>query len=365
MYSENFISYLGKPDRSRRKNFGGDEDMLTSKEYISLLAGKTEPALAFKEDISFEDWQQEAHAKLEELLGLPLPECEPEFQVITEDETDEYTSISFTFQSEPGYRVPCTLLVPKGVDKPIPGVICLQGHSKGAHISLGKVIYESDAESIAGGRDFAVRAVKEGFCAIAMEQRYMGVLGGRTDGEPACLGLTDDAAMGSFLMGRTPIGERVWDVHKLIDVIEKHLEDYIDPSQIICMGNSGGGTATFYASCYDRRICLSIPSCAVCTYDESIMAMMHCPCNCIPGIRKYFNMGDLGGLIAPRPAVIVCGVEDDIFPLAGVEKSYEVMRNTYERIGKGELCRLVKGNVGHQFYPDDAWPVVKELLEKI
>ena len=339
--------------------------MLTSKEYISQLAKDVEPALVFKEGMNFEGWQREAHAKLEELLGLPLPACELDFQVTGQEKTEGYTSISFTFQSEPGYRVPCTLLVPKGVDTPIPGVICLQGHSTGAHISLGKSIFEGDDELIAGGRDFAVRAVKEGFCAIVMEQRYMGVLGARADGQPACLGLTDNAAMGSFLMGRTPIGERVWDIHKLIDVIEAHLAEYIEPSKIMCMGNSGGGTATFYASCYDRRICLSMPSCAVCTYDESIMAMMHCPCNCIPGIRKYFNMGELGGLIAPRPAVIVCGVEDDIFPLAGVEKSYAVMRNTYESIGKGERCRLVKGQGGHQFYPDDAWPVVKELLENI
>lgn len=325
-----------------------------------MLAKNLEPALAFKEGMNFEEWQQEAHAKLETLLGLPLPECESEFQVTAEDETCEYISISFTFQSEPGYRVPCTLLVPKGVDKPIPGVICLQGHSKGAHISLGKVIYESDAKSIAGGRDFAIRAVKEGFCAIAMEQRYMGTLAQTEDGQPACL--KDNAAMGSFLLGRTPIGERVWDIHRLIDVIQNYLGKYIDPSKIICMGNSGGGTATFYASCYDERICLSVPSCAVCTYDESIMAMWHCPCNCIPGIRSYFNMGDLGGLIVPRPVVVVCGVEDNIFPLAGVEKSYETMRNIYQSVGKGELCRLVKGNGGHQFYPDEAWPVVKELL---
>jgi len=336
--------------------------MLTSKEYVSQLAKKMEPALTFKDGMNLEHWQQDAYSKLEELLGLPLMECEPEFEIIEQEERQGYTSISFSFQSEPGYRVPCTLLVPRGLDKPIPGVICLQGHSKGAHISLGKVIYESDAKSIAGGRDFAVRAVKEGFCAIAMEQRYMGVLGGTEDGSPACMGLTDNAGMGSFLMGRTPIGERVWDVHKLIDVIEAHLSQYIDPNRIICMGNSGGGTATFYASCYDKRICLSMPSCAVCTYDDSIMAMMHCPCNCVPGIRKYFNMGDLGGLIAPRPAVIVCGVEDDIFPLVGVEKSYKVMRRTYASIGKEERCQLVKGNGGHQFYPDDAWPVVKKLL---
>ena len=334
--------------------------MLTSKEYISQLARGIEPALAFKEGMCFSDWKKEAHAKLEELLGLPLPECELAVEISGEQDYNHYSKIDFSFQSEPGYHVPCTLLVPKGIKLPGTGVICLQGHSTGAHISLGETRYEGDDDLIAGGRDFAIRAVREGFCAIVMEQRYMGVLAETEDGQPACL--KDNAAMGSFLLGRTPIGERVWDIHRLIDVIQNYFGKYIDPSKIICMGNSGGGTATFYASCYDERICLSMPSCAVCTYDESIMAMWHCPCNCIPGIRNYFNMGDLGGLIAPRPVVVVCGVEDNIFPLAGVEKSYETMRNIYQSMGKEELCRLVKGNGGHQFYPDEAWPVVKELL---
>jgi len=337
--------------------------MITSKEYISRLAAGIEPTLAFKEETDWEAWREKAHEKLEELLGLPLADCDMDFRITGKEEREKYSVLTFTFQSEPGNYVPCTLLVPRGLEKPLPGVICLQGHSTGVHISLGQAIYEGDAKSIAGGRDFAVRAVTEGFCAIAMEQRYMGKLGGREDGKTACS--KDRATTGSFLLGRTPIGERVWDIHKLIDVIEAHLTQYVDAGHIICMGNSGGGTATFYASCYDERICLSMPSSAVCTYDDSIMAMSHCTCNCVPGIRKYFNMGDLGCLIAPRPAVIVCGVEDPIFPLIGVEKSYEVMRRAYKSIGKEELCCLVKGQGGHQFYPDDAWPVAKRLLQEV
>ena len=130
------------------------------------------------------------------------------------------------------------------------------------------------------------------------------------------------------------------------------------------MGNSGGGTATFYASCMDERISLSMPSCSVCTYEDSIMAMHHCPCNFIPGIRKYFDMGDLGALIAPRKLVLVCGKQDEIFPLQGVEASYERIQKVYSQLGKGELCRLVKGEGGHRFYPDEAWPVVHALMEK-
>ena len=335
---------------------------ISSKEYIQELAEKTPCSMAYTKEVSLSKWQEAARDKLSELLGLPLAACDIDFRVISEEKCENYKRIAFEFQSEPGYYVPCTLLVPSGAKKPIPVVICLQGHSTGAHISLGIAKFERDPAAIAGGRDFAVRAVEEGFCAIAMEQRYMGAKGQNEEGRPSCF--LFNSPMGSFLMGRTAIGERVWDISKLIDVIEKYLTAYIDPEKIICMGNSGGGTATFYASCYDERIHMSIPSCAVCTYEESVMAMKHCICNLVPGIRKYFNMGDLGCLIAPRKLIVVCGDEDDIFPLHGVKESYNIIEAAYKNAGKEHFCHLVIGKGGHQFYPDETWPIAKQLISE-
>ncbi|MBQ8230303.1 MAG: acetylxylan esterase [Lachnospiraceae bacterium] len=330
-------------------------------EVIRKLAANHTPSMRYDGKEDFSTWQKKARAKLEELLGLPFIKCDDQFAITARSECDAYTRIDFEFQSEEGYFVPCNLLIPAGESKVRPAVICLQGHSTGKHISIGVEKFAKDAASIAGGRDFAVRAVKEGYCAIAMDQRYMGETEQSEKGTPSCL--SDNEAMASLLMGRCAIGERVWDIMRLIDVIENHLTDYIEPDKIICMGNSGGGTATFYASCMDERIKLSMPSCSVCTYEASIMAMYHCPCNFVPGIRKYFDMGDLGGLIAARPLVVVCGKEDPIFPLSGVEESFELIQMAYKQLGKEDLCRLVKGEGGHQFYPDDAWPVVHQLFD--
>ena len=72
----------------------------------------------------------------------------------------------------------------------------------------------------------------------------------------------------------------------------------------------------------------------VCTYEASIMAMYHCPCNFVPGIRQFFNMGDLGGLIAPRPLVVVCGVEDPFFLVDGVEETFSLIRHGYKELGR-------------------------------
>lgn len=331
--------------------------------HINNLAKNIAPALAYDGKTAFGAWQANARTKLEELLGLPLEKgaCVP--IVKAETETEAYKRIDFDFESEPGYLVQCAMLVPKHIQAPAPAVICMQGHSTGMHISLGEAKYERDPETIAGGRDFAVRAVKEGFLAIAIEQRYMGESGHGEDGLPSCLGMVDNTAAPALLLGRTAIGERVWDISRLIDVLETHFSDVADTSELICMGNSGGGTATFYASCMDERIKLSMPSCAFCTYDASIMAMQHCPCNYIPHIRKYFNMGDLTGLIAPRKLVIVSGVKDPIFPIGAAEESFEITKKLYKAAGAEELCFHVKGSEGHQFYPDDAWPVVHKLMK--
>ena len=333
-----------------------------SHEYIKHLAAHQRPQMRYDGIQDIKLWQNEARAKLMELLGLPFVKCVDLFTITDRHEEDGYTRIDFEFQSEEGYFIPCHLLIPSGQTKPMPGVICLQGHSKGKQISIGVPIFEGDQKSIESGRDFAVRAVKEGCCAIAMDQRYMGVTGHNEAGDPSCISTND--SMAALLLGRTAIGERVWDIMRLIDVIYAHLTQYIDTEKLICMGNSGGGTATFYASCVDERICYSMPSCAVCTFEASIMAMYHCPCNFVPGIRRYFDMGDIGGLIAPRPLVVVCGKEDWIFPLHGAEESFEEIQKIYTLFGKEELCQLVIGNGGHQFYPDEAWPVMNNLLEK-
>ena len=331
-----------------------------SHEYVNYIAAHKIPIMRYNRDQNIKAWQQEARNKLMDLLGLPLTKCDDKFTITAQIAETDYTRIDFEFQSEEGYYFPCHLLIPAGETKPRPGVICLQGHSTGKHISIGVPIFEGDQQSIEGGRDFAVRAVKEGCCAIAMDQRYMGVAGHNESGDPSCIRTND--SMAALLLGRTAIGERVWDIMRLIDVIYTHFAQYIDTDRLICMGNSGGGTATFYASCVDERIHYSMPSCAVCTFEASIMAMYHCPCNFIPGIRRYFDMGDLGGLIAPRPLVMVCGKEDSIFPLHGAEESFELIKTVYRQFDKEHVCHLVIGDGGHQFYPDDAWPVMHSVL---
>lgn len=326
-----------------------------------LLLDAAPRTLAFRPGVDFAVWRTELDATLRRLVGV-LPEPVPaDLRVEHEIDYGDYRDRRFLFTSEVGADVPCHLLLPKGRG-PFPLVICLQGHSSGMHISLGRPKYPGDEKSIAGGRDFGLQAMREGFAALIIEQRC---LGEREDSrDPARRELKNrchHASMTALLLGRTMIGERTWDVSRAIDAVGAFPE--LDLTRIGIMGNSGGGTTTFYAACLDPRIQVVMPSCVVCSYRASLGRIDHCHDNYLPSALRYFEMGDLAGLLAPRPLIVVAGDEDAIFPLAGVREAYAVIEQIYAAAGAADRCRLVIGHGGHRFYPEQAWPVFQEMAD--
>lgn len=332
----------------------------TATEYVRIKGKSVKPSMRFTPDKDFNEWRKEASTKLEELLGLPLEKCEPEIRFTGKSEGEGYTRLDFDFQSESEYWVHSSFLIPSGEKKKRPCVICLQGHSSGKHISLGESKFPGD-EKILAGRDFALQAVSAGYCAVAIDQRYMGEAGQGQSGASHCL---QGLANTGLLFGRTPIGERVWDVMALIDLLKKEFSEFIDFDNLICLGNSGGGTTTLFAAALEERIKIAVPSCYLCTYEQSIMAMYHCACNFVPHIYKYFDMGDVACLIAPRKLLVVSGEKDDIFPIDGAKKSFSIVKGVYEFLGKGDLCEMVIGKGGHQFYPVEAYPVIRKFVDE-
>jgi hypothetical protein len=331
--------------------------MYTPLEYNRKMTAAITPSLRWDGSEDFAAWQGRAHAKLLELLGLPFAQCDDQLQVEYREDRGAFIETRFRFQSEEGFYVPAHLWVPKGRAAPIPLVICLQGHSTGMHISLGRPKYPGDAESIRReDTDFAVRIIKEGYAALAIEQRCFGEQGGTEQG-PDCT----VSSLAALLIGRTAVGERVWDVQRALDVAEKNFPE-IDRDRIVCMGLSGGGTTAFFASCVDSRIRYSMPSGYFCSFDDCIGAMHHCACNFIPTIRLFFDMGDLAGLIAPRPMVIVSGRDDPIFPQSGVHKAYKEARRIYTAAGAPDNLTLVVGEGGHRFFADLSWEAMNRYI---
>ncbi len=301
-------------------------------------------------------WQEKARKQLEQLLGLPFEKCDEQFRIIETNTNDEYTEYKLAYHTEENFEVLSVLRIPLNAPEGTPVVICLQGHSKGMHISLGQPIYPGDEKTISGGdRDFAVQIVKKGYAALALEQRGFGQCGGTPEG-PACY----QPAMSAMLVGRTLVGERVWDISRTIDMLEKHFPQ-LDSKRVAVMGNSGGGTATIYAAALEPRLAAAMPSCALCGYEPSIGVQYHCSCNYVPGIMKHFDMGDLVGMVAPRPFIAINGQLDTIFPVESAKEQIAIAKEYYAKAGAEDKCRHIIGPEGHRFYAALGWPVFDEL----
>lgn len=321
------------------------------------------PLLAFDESRDYEAWRKDVKAKLAEVLGdMPQTRCDPEPLLEWEKEHDTFYERRFSFASEENIRIPCHLCIPKGAKTPCPVVICLQGHTTGMHISLGRPVYPGDEEMVSGGdRDFALEILKEGYAALVLEQRAFGELKSEAmmNFAPTAGTTCHHVAMTALLIGRTLIGERVWDVSRAVDFLETFPE--IDSKRIALMGNSGGGTATYYAACMEERISIAMPSCSVCSFKDSIVWKRHCACNYVPNIAKYMDMGDMACLIAPRPLIVVAGKLDHGFHINGSLEAYDTIQKIYKKAGAENNCRLVVGEEGHRFYADLSWPVFAQL----
>ena len=170
--------------------------------------------------------------------------------------------------------------------------------------------------------------------------------------------------MRAIILGRTLLGERIFDIKKALDTLSENF-DVCDTDNVLITGNSGGGTASYYAACYDERIKICAPSCGVCSYYPSIIDKFHCSCNYIPSAYKHFDMGDLSALIAPRTLCIIAGKDDEIFPIDGVRDMFARVSDIYKTAGVGENCSLTVTPMHHWWCPDIIWPTVTKKAEEL
>lgn len=308
-------------------------------------------------------WQRKLKRKIKELLGdMPTEKVPLNTKSLWKRDHELGTIEKIVFTSEPHADVPAYVCIPKDVKPPYTFVICLQGHSTGMHNSIA-VDFETEKKTlkIEGDRDFAITCMEKGYAALCIEQRSFGMRR-ENDQENHSQEMCHDASMQAILLGKTLVGQRVYDVDRGIDYIAERGD--ANMKTITVMGNSGGGTVTTFAAATLPRVKFAMPSCYFCTFEHSIMAMYHCACNYIPQIYKYAEMSDILGLFAPKPVVVVAGKDDPIFPVKAVRQQFKKLKAIYKAAGAENNCQLVVGPGEHRFYADQAWPkLIKQLKQ--
>lgn len=308
-------------------------------------------------------WRDALRPRLQAALGLgaieeDLGAYQPKAERLGVVDQGTYLRESWRIWTEPTVPLPFYLLRPKDIQAPVPLVLTPHGHNR-PHVYVGIAHDEHERASIeAGERDIAVQAVEQGYMAIAPTTRAFGETRTAKDKQEDAVHSCRTQLMHDLLVGRTPIGDRVWDIARLIDWALTTLP--VDGGRIAITGNSGGGTVSLFAAACDPRISVAVPSSYFCTFTGSIGSIHHCGCNYVPGILRLGEMYDVAGLIAPRPFCAIAGKDDPIFPIEHVRFAFEQVQRVYAVAGVPDACELYVGSEGHRYYKDGAWPFIRK-----
>ena len=308
-------------------------------------------------------WQKALRSKLIELVG-PFPDQRGPLRAQTLEvrEFPTYKREKFVFESRPGVGVLGYLITPANARAPIPAVVCIPGHGRGVDDIVGIDEHGNDRTNKPGyAKDFALQAAEHGLAAVAIEPMAFGCRRDpltRSKGPAAYA--CQPVAGSALLLGETLIGWRVFDVMRTIDWIETRSE--LNAKRVGCMGISGGGTCTLFATAMEPRIRAAMVSGYLNTFRASIMSMSHCMDNYVPGILQWAEMYDVAGLIAPRPLFSEGGDRDPIFPVAATRESFARVKNIYQVFGAPDAVQQEIFDGVHEFHGARGLPFLAGAL---
>ena len=307
-------------------------------------------------------WRQALRRKVRALLCMPSFKSPLRSRMLWSRQHEFGTVEKIAYTSESCSDVPAYVCLPKYVQPPYTFVICLQGHVSGMHLSVGLSKDESQWVQPKDDEDFGLWCMRHGLAALCIEQRGFGErmeLIQKSEGQKGC----PTAAMQGLALGRTLIGERIFDVDCGIDYLAARGD--ADMRRIGIMGHSSGGTTAVFACAVLERLAFAMPLSYFCTFADSFMARRHCMCCYLPHIMEYAEMSDVMGLFAPKPVIAVNGDIDELFPIKPVRRAFKDLKRIYAAAGAADTCRLVVQEGGHRFFGNAAWVELQNVLQKL
>jgi hypothetical protein len=351
----------------------GDEHPAAVATQLVRLYGEAHRSHACRADSAeaFSRWQAVARPELRRLLGLDRIAAQAGVHQPTVTWAEGSEDLGFCqrrrgwIETEPGVRTAFWMLEPPG-DGPFPLVVTPHGHENG-NVYAGLSASEGERAQIdEADADVAVQAARRGCLAIAPATRGL-------SGNPDSYGIADiDRRHGGrdcvchnwqvAIVGRTALGERVWDLSRILDWAQQ-LPQVTGPT--LMLGNSGGGMATLHTAACDQRIDVAVPCCAYNNYLSPRGTLRHCPCNAVPGLLSFGEFWDVAGLVAPRPLLTVNGRHDRLHPTDEVDVAVERLRHIYAAGGAPGGYEHRYGAAGHRFYADLMWPWIEAQMAAV
>jgi len=283
---------------------------------------------------------------------LPEPSRRVPLDVRVESETpaDGYVRRKLSFAVEPGDRVPAYLLMPEGITRPAPAMLCLHQTTR-----VGK-----DEPAGLEGRPtlaYADELARRGYVCLVPDYPSFG------EYEYDFAEHTDQYVSGSM--------KAIWNNVRAIDLLESLPE--VDRDSIGCIGHSLGGHNAVFTAVWDLRLQAVVTSCGFTAFHDyrggDLTAWTSA--RYMPRIaerfgndpdRMPFDFPELLAAIAPRAVFVNAPLDDSNFDVGGVRKVESAARGVYELFDAGENFTVFYPDAGHEF-PDDIRQAAYEWLD--
>jgi dienelactone hydrolase len=295
------------------------------------------------------EWQQEFSVHYHRCLG-PAPAVAKRKPVCVDEKKGEgFTQRRYHLPSEGEGEIPLYVLTPDADRRNGRTIVLAHGHErqfdvlagtyspKGPHGNVG-VDLTQYAKLLAQKGFVTSMMCERGFC----ERRdYSG------DNDPC-----DVAGWRALAMGLTLPRLHLADLHAMHEFVCTLPE--VDGKRLGIGGLSGGGTLSYLSGAFDDRFKAVCVMCGMCRYEEYAVGENGCGLQIVPGLYPTGDVGELLGLIAPRPLLLGQGRLDSTFNVISFKSIAEDAARAYSAAGVSERLEVSIFELAHQFNVDVA-----------
>ncbi len=298
---------------------------------------------------TFATWRVEALERVQSLLGLDSLDAPriTEQTLLRSQDCGTYTEEKWAITTEDAVVIPLYFLIPHAAG-PYPALLVLHGHGPSVQHILG---HYPDTQTALQQRalddNYAQRFAELGYLVCAVEQRGFGERLSHFEPRATYPNSCRHQAFFYQMMGRTLIGERCRDGLVGLELLQQRSD--VVPTRIGVTGCSGGGTITLWLGALEPRLRVVVPGNYFCSFRASIMDLRHCECNYVPHAARFFEMGDIAALVAPRPFLAIQGIYDEIFPIEAARQEFQTVTQAYTLLDVPDRCVMVAKPTGHAY----------------
>jgi dienelactone hydrolase len=339
-------------------------------------------------------WKKTTRAKVLELMHYEPAKCDPNAEVISRRDRGDYFEEEIRFNTTPVFRVPATVLIPKRVKLPAPGIVALHPHG-GFYLWGREGLLEQEQPHPAleaykkggfGGRAVAADLARRGFVVIVIDMFYWGerrmvleddppewkerphsireeqvkLFNQRSSASEQLMGRT------LFTAGTTWAGVMMWDDLRTLDYFVTRPE--VDPARIGCVGHSVGGVRSAHLAALDDRVKATVVCGWMCSFPHQLRAHIRSTVGhtkIIPGLYRLLDYPDLASLAMPRPLMVINGQQDALFQWEGVKAAHAKLARCYEKAGAPANFKSVIEDRPHEFNAERQAEAAAWLHEKL